>query len=59
MIKILWFHDRKKLDEEYKKWVKQNHVADTSFNVITFLEMKNLLNRGKVIKYLKGGNKSE
>ena len=53
MLKILWFTDRKKLNDEYKKWAKQNSAADSSFNVITFLEAKKLLNVQKVKKYLK------
>lgn len=51
---ILFFKDRKKLEEEYKKWLSENKgVADTSFNVISFLELNNLLDYKKVKKYFK------
>ena len=40
--KRLWFDKRNKLNKEYKKWIKENNIYDDSFNVITFLEIKNL-----------------
>ena len=46
------FSYRKKLEEEYMKWVEQEKVANCPFNVISFLEMKDLLNREKVVKFL-------
>lgn len=49
---MIYFSDRKKLEEKYKKWVKQEKVANCPFNVISFLELNNLLNRKKVFKYL-------
>ena len=51
-ITMLYFSYRKKLEEEYMKWVKQEKVANCPFNVISFLEMKGLLNREKVVKFL-------
>lgn len=48
---MLWFKQRKELDNKYKEWQKENKVADTSFNVITYLVMQNLLDEDKV-KYL-------
>ena len=51
-IKMLLVNYRKKLEEEYMKWVKQEKVANCPFNVITFLEIKDLLNREKVVKFL-------
>ena len=51
-IKMLFFNDRKKLEEEYMKWVEQEKVANCPFNVISFLEIKDLLNREKVAKFL-------
>lgn len=51
---ILLFKDRKKLEEAYKKWLSENKgVADTSFNVISFLELNNLLCYKKIKKYFK------
>lgn len=49
---MLLFNCRKKLEEKYMKWVKQEKVANCPFNVISFLEIKNLLDRKKVIKFL-------
>lgn len=49
---MLFFSCRKKLEEEYMKWVKKEKVANCPFNVISFLEMNNLLNRKKVVKFL-------
>ena len=51
-IKMLFFNDRKKLSEEYMKWVEQEKVANCPFNVISFLEIKDLLNIEKVVKFL-------
>ena len=51
-IKMLLFNYRKKLEEEYMKWVKQEKIANCPFNVISFLEIKDLLNREKVVKFL-------
>lgn len=49
----LWFSDRKKLDDLYKKWLLENvGVADDSFNVITFLALKGLINIEKAEQYL-------
>ena len=53
---MLFFDDRKKLDEKYKEWLKINKEAkDCSFNVITFLETNDLFNEDKVEEFLKQG----
>ena len=54
---MLFFTKRKYLENEYKKWIKENstpkyNVADTSFNVITFLEENNLLDEKAVNDFL-------
>lgn len=51
-ITMLYFSYRKKLEEEYMKWVEQEKVANCPFNVISFLEMKGLLNREKIDELL-------
>ena len=51
-IKMLFFTDRKKLSEKYMKWIEQEKVSNCPFNVISFLELNDLLNRKKVIKFL-------
>ena len=54
---FLFFGDRKKLEEEYYKWLRENKgVADVPFNLITFLDSKNLLDYKRVKKYLKDNN---
>lgn len=52
----IWFSQRKELENRYKKWIKENKVADSIFNVISFLEGYNLLNRKNVNKFLKEKN---
>lgn len=49
-----WFTQRKKLNEKYKNWIKKNKIADTSFNVISFLAGHNLLDEKKVENFLGG-----
>lgn len=48
----IWFAQRKELEQKYKEWVKQNDLKDGAFNVISFLEAYNLLNREKVRKFI-------
>lgn len=31
------FSERKKIEKEYYKWIKENKIKDTAFNLITFL----------------------
>lgn len=50
---MLWFNKRKELEQKYNEWIKENNAKDTAFNVITFLEGLNLLNREKVREFLK------
>lgn len=51
---MVWFSDRKKLDDKYKKWIKENYVSNTSFNVISFLAY--LLDEDKVKEFLQEGD---
>ena len=51
-LNMLWFTQRKELEQKYNKWIEENNVKDTAFNVITFLEGLNLLNREKAIIFL-------
>ena len=35
---MIFFSDRKKIEEAYKEWLKENpQVADSPFNVISFM----------------------
>ncbi len=53
---MIWFSGRKKLENKYKEWIKENNIADTSFNVITFLEIQGLLSEDKIKDFLEGVN---
>ena len=53
-VKMIFFSDRKSLAEEYEKWLKRNKgIVDSPFNVINFLQSKELLDEDKVKDYLK------
>lgn len=44
---MIWFKERKELEEQYYSWLRKNPEIDNSpFNVITFLEITNRL-KGK------------
>lgn len=51
-LNMLWFSQRKELEQKYNEWIKENNAKDSAFNVITFLEELDLLNREKSIKFL-------
>jgi hypothetical protein len=41
---MVFFGDRKKIEEAYKEWLKENpEVADSPFNVISFMVIKGLV----------------
>lgn len=41
---MIFFSDRKKIEEAYKEWLKENpEVADSPFNVISFMVIKGLV----------------
>lgn len=50
---MLWFSARKQLDDIFNEWVKKENLSNCSFNVISFLVGKNLLDEAKVIEFLK------
>lgn len=49
---FIGFGKRKELENIFIEWTKRNEAANTAFNVITFLETYNLLNRENVSKFL-------
>lgn len=53
---MIWLSQRKKLEEKYLKWIKENNAKDCVFNVIAFLVVKDLLDVEKVKLFLKGGS---
>lgn len=53
---MLFFDERKKLDKKYKEWVETSkELKDCSFNVISFLQLNDLLNVDEVKEFLKQG----
>lgn len=54
---MVWFKQRKQLEEAYNKWLKEYEADNSPFNVITFLAFKELLNAEEVSKFLKKGDK--
>lgn len=50
---MVWFTARKELEIAYFKWLDENkEVEDCPFNVISFLEIKGLLDEQKVKAFL-------
>lgn len=49
---MIFFNHRKKLGELYKQWTIDNHVLDCPSSVVSFLQIKGLLNEEKVRDYL-------
>ena len=52
----VWFSERKALENKYREWIKKNNIADTRFNLITFLQFAELLDEEKIEKFLKGAD---
>lgn len=50
---MILFSARKRLENAYKEWLKENpKMKDCPFNVISFLQINNLLDEIKVKEYL-------
>ena len=47
---FICFSDRKKLEKIFKEYCKINNIPESLFNLITFLQIKELLNRKNVKK---------
>lgn len=52
---MIFFSDRKRLEKKYKEWCEKNYATNCVYNVITFLQIKNLLDEEKVKLFLKEG----
>lgn len=54
----LYFNERKQLEDRYYEWVNEERceekMADSPFNVITFLQMQGLLDETRCKAFLKG-----
>lgn len=51
---MLWFSQRKRLEDMYNQWMIENKVKDCPFNVVTFLSGKGLFDEKKVRALLDG-----
>ena len=40
---MIYFSQRKELEDKYREWIKENNIYDCAFNVITFLSEAGLL----------------
>lgn len=49
---MLLFSQRKKLEELFIKWAKENGAATSPMNVVAFLQINNLLNEDRVFEFL-------
>lgn len=51
---MILFSDRVKLEDIYRKFLKDNKAKDCPLSVISFLQLKGLLNEDKVLELTKG-----
>lgn len=49
---MLFFCFRKKIEQEYYKWIKSTKAKDCPFNVISFLFIKELIDEEKAINFI-------
>lgn len=49
---MIFFSQRKKLEELFLKWAKENGAATSPMNVVAFLQINNLLNEEKIREFL-------
>ena len=49
---FICFSDRKKLEKEFERYCEKNYIPKTNFNLITFLDSKNLLNEFEVKSFI-------
>ena len=52
---MIFFSDRKKLERKFIEWMEKTENPNKSnFNLITFLDLCNLFDEDKVMKFLEG-----
>lgn len=49
---MLYFSHRKKLERLYKAWCEENGILDCPVSLISFLQVKGLLNQEKALKLI-------
>lgn len=54
---MLWFGERKELENKYYEWVEKESVNDCPFNVICFLQINSLIDVEKARKFIRGDSK--
>lgn len=54
---MLWFGERKELENKYYEWVEKESVNDCPFNVICFLQINGLIDVEKARKFIRGDSK--
>ena len=50
--KFICFSDRKKIEKMFIEYCEQNSIPKSLFNLITFLQIKDILNREKMKELL-------
>lgn len=50
---MLFFSKRKKLEDMYYAWIKENGVKDCPFSVISYLVGEGLINEDKALQFIK------
>ena len=54
---MLWFHQRKRLEDLFIGWALENDLAQTPMNMVAWLLKYNLLNVDAAIELIKKENK--
>ena len=49
---MLFYDKRKRLAKLFEEWRKKDNLADSAFNVITFLHGNNLIDEEKTLEFL-------
>lgn len=47
---FICFSDRKKIEKMFKKYCEENYISKSLYNLITFLQYKDMLNTDKIIE---------
>ena len=55
---MLWFHQRKRLEELFIAWALENDAAQTPMNMVAWMLKYNLLNVDAAIEFIKKENKA-
>ena len=53
---MLFFNHRRKLENLFLKWCKENGVANTPMSVVAFLQINGLIDEDKALEFVKNAN---